>query len=217
MITIETLRAAGILEALILRVVEIEQAERRAARREQNRINKQNQRSRQHVTADSDDIADRRKKTVADQTPRQQTKRDTALILTSLPSSSLSSLVDRPLSTAARARRPLPPDWEPKGEQRDATEADEFRDHARAKGYQYIDWDAAYRNFQKSPYNARNKGGQNGQGRRHGSVLDAFDRLGERLRQAGASEDYVPGSSGPRPLQLDQEMRAASLKLVPKR
>jgi len=53
----------------------------------------------------------------------------------------------------------LPADWQPIGNQRDPTEADEFRDHARAKGYQYSDWHAAYRNFQRSPYNARNKNG----------------------------------------------------------
>ena len=113
-------------------------------------------------------------------------------------------------------RRPLPDDWEPIGEQRDPAEADEFRDHARAKGYQYIDWHAAYRNFQKSQYNARNQGGQNGRGRRHGSVLDALDRIGERLKAAGASDDYIPGSSGPRPLELDTPLRPTNLKLVSK-
>jgi len=58
-----------------------------------------------------------------------------------------------------RAKTPLPPDWQPIGPQRDPVEPDEFRDHARAKGYQYSDWHAAYRNFQRSPYNPRNKPG----------------------------------------------------------
>jgi len=58
-----------------------------------------------------------------------------------------------------RKKTALPDDWQPIGQQRDPTEPDEFRDHARAKGYQYTDWHAAYRNFQRSPYNARNKTG----------------------------------------------------------
>jgi hypothetical protein len=58
-----------------------------------------------------------------------------------------------------KTKTPLPADWQPIGDQRDPAEAEEFRDHARAKGYQYSDWNAAYRNYQRSPYNARNKNG----------------------------------------------------------
>ena len=58
MITIATLRAAGLTETQILRVVEIEQSERRAERREQNRIHQQNHRARKHVSADAPDRAD---------------------------------------------------------------------------------------------------------------------------------------------------------------
>src|SRR5262245_26723454 len=57
-ITIEMMQQAGIPNELILKVKAIEEMERRAARREQNRINKRNQRLRQHVSADSADIAD---------------------------------------------------------------------------------------------------------------------------------------------------------------
>ncbi len=192
MIDIRTLRAAGLTDEQILKVIEEDQAKVR----EQTRIRQRNHRAR------NGDLRD---------------KRDMALTVL-LPSSNLPS-IDRPLPTAARAKHaktPLPPDWQPKGEQRDVAEADEFRDHALAKDYRYANWDAAYRNFQKSPYNARNKGGQNGQGRRHGSVLDAFDRLGEKLYAQGATDDYIPGSSGPRPLQLDTQVRSNGLKLVPK-
>jgi len=59
----------------------------------------------------------------------------------------------------SKKKETLPENWQPIGPQRDLAEADEFRDHARAKGYQYSDWHAAYRNFQRSPYNARNKPG----------------------------------------------------------
>jgi hypothetical protein len=58
MITVATLRAAGLSDSAIVKVLEIEQKERNAARREQNRINKQNQRARQHVSADVADCAD---------------------------------------------------------------------------------------------------------------------------------------------------------------
>jgi len=58
-----------------------------------------------------------------------------------------------------KAKTALAPDWQPVGPQRDPIEAEEFRDHARAKGYRYSDWNAAYRNYQRSPYNPRNKNG----------------------------------------------------------
>jgi hypothetical protein len=62
------------------------------------------------------------------------------------------------------------------------------------------------------------RGGQNGQGRRHGSVLDAADRLREKLNAQGSfAEDYVPGSSGPTPLRLDTPVRPAGLRVIPKR
>jgi len=192
-ISIASVRAAGFTAEQIVKVLEEADAERR----EKARIIKRNQRARPPDSVDN------------------------ALIV--------SPPIERPtlfqeerseivaLAPAKKRRRSLPDDWEPIGPQRDPAEADEFRDHARAKGYQYIDWHAAYRNFQKSQYNARNRGGQNGRGRRHGSVLDAFDRLGERLKAAGATDDYIPGSSGPRPLELDTQVRPAGLKLVPKR
>lgn len=54
----------------------------------------------------------------------------------------------------------LPDDWQPKGPQRDPAEPDEFRNKARANGWTYADWHAAYFNYQKHPeYNWRNKNG----------------------------------------------------------
>ena len=69
----------------------------------------------------------------------------------------VSKIKDLKKESRAKPKTVLPPEWQPIGDQRDPTEADEFRDHARAKGYRYSDWNAAYRNFQRSPYNARNK------------------------------------------------------------
>ena len=61
MIKIATLRAAGLSAEQIVKVLETDEAERAAHRREQNRIAKKNQRSRQQnaaACADSADAAD---------------------------------------------------------------------------------------------------------------------------------------------------------------
>jgi hypothetical protein len=58
MITVSILRAAGLTDEQIVRVIETEQNERKLARREQNRIHQRNHRSRKHVSADRADIAD---------------------------------------------------------------------------------------------------------------------------------------------------------------
>lgn len=52
MISIRVLRAAGLSSEQIVKVLELDESERRLTRREQNRINKQKQRSRQHVSTD---------------------------------------------------------------------------------------------------------------------------------------------------------------------
>src|SRR6185503_8581418 len=57
-IKIATLRAAGLSAEQIVQVLEKHEEERGAARREQNRIAKRNQRSRQQISADSADSAD---------------------------------------------------------------------------------------------------------------------------------------------------------------
>lgn len=107
----------------------------------------------------------------------------------------------------------LPENWHP--ELVGSVEFDRFCDHARTKGRLCVDWEAALRNWNRDA--PRFHGGQgNGKGRRSGSVLDAADRLREKLKQAGATEDYVPGSGGPEPLRLDNEMRPANLRLIPK-
>jgi hypothetical protein len=74
------------------------------------------------------------------------------------------SLEKKIIKEEKRKSRPtktsLPDDWQPKGPQRDPTEAEEFRNKARAKGWTYVSWDAGYLNYQKHPdYNHRNKPG----------------------------------------------------------
>ena len=58
MIDIGVLRASGLTDAQILKVLETEQSERQAKVREQNRIRQRNQRSRNAVTRDVRDVRD---------------------------------------------------------------------------------------------------------------------------------------------------------------
>jgi hypothetical protein len=121
--------------------------------------------------------------------------------------------IGRGRASRAKPQTPLPDNWHP--ELAGNVEFERFCDHARSKGRLCADWDAALRNWNRNA--PRFNGAQgNGNGRRSGSVLDAFDRLGEKLKAAGASDDYVPGSSGPRPLKLDTQVRPNGLKLIPK-
>jgi hypothetical protein len=109
----------------------------------------------------------------------------------------------------------LPPDWtldddgrayarQKHGwdDQRIDDEAERFRDYALSNGRRQVDWKASWRRWVMSPYR-KNQPQTNGvpHGRRAGSVLDAFDRLHEKLKAAGATGDYIPGSSGPIPLE----------------
>lgn len=140
---------------------------------------------------------------------------ESPLLTSFLPSESLKG------KTAARARgksrankTEFPVDWEPELKFDEGLEFAKFKASALAHGRVYVNWPQAWANWKLNAPNF-NRSGRNG--RRHGSVLDAFDRIGERLVAAGASEDYVPGSSGPRPLQLDQELRPANPRLISSR
>ena len=72
------------------------------------------------------------------------------------------------------------------------SEAQRFRDHALAKGRKARDWPAAWRNWVTSPFQQKPQEA-NGHGRRHGSVLDALDRLEERY---AAGDDSAAGENG---------------------
>jgi len=195
-VTVAMLRAAGLTEAQIIKVLEAVEAERR----EKARIIKRNQRARPPDTQDTQD--------------RQV--RDTSF----LPNKE---------KKEGRKKHLLAESWKPSDEDRAYArtkgwpdnrieiEGERFRLYYVTKGTLIANEHLTWCKWVMSPI--QNAGGQygNGQGRRQGSILDAGDRLREKLRQAGASEDYVPGSSGPRPLQLDNELRAPSLRLIPKR
>jgi hypothetical protein len=132
-VTVAMLRAAGLSEAQIICVVEMVDKEDIAGQRERWRIQKQNQRLRPQMSALS--AAPPLLRRSNNTKPKKEARKKPTLI-------------------------PLPDDWQPKGPQRDPTEPDEFRNKARAKGWMYANWDAAYRNYQDHPeYNHRNKNG----------------------------------------------------------
>lgn len=68
MISISILRAAGLTDEQIVKVIETEQNERMLARREQNRIHQRNHRARKHVSAYRADNADTKTNVAPQQT-----------------------------------------------------------------------------------------------------------------------------------------------------
>jgi hypothetical protein len=102
-------------------------------------------------------------------------------------------------------------------EQRIDAEAERFRLYHVDKGDLIKDEHLSWCKWVTSPYrNINNSGGQT-HGRRHGSVLDAADRLIEELGGEEAARRYVPGSEGPRPLNLDSGKSPPNLRLIPSR
>lgn len=132
---------------------------------------------------------------------------------------------ERKESTHARAS-PLPDGWRLSeadtayarsknwDESRIQAEAERFSHHARLRGRAVADWSAAWRAWVTSPYQQQQPKTESGSGRGR-SILDAADRLIEQLGGHEAAKRYVPGSSGPQPLNLDSRAGAARLRLVP--
>jgi hypothetical protein len=117
-----------------------------------------------------------------------------------------------------RSRRkpqtPLPEDFIPANlSDSNGGEFEKFKDHARTHDRRCADWAAAWRNWERRAAEFNQQRG-NGNG---GSVLAAFNRLGERLKEAGATGDYIPGSGGPEPLRLDTKKRPDGFKLISSR
>src|SRR5262249_23603371 len=82
----------------------------------------------------------------------------------------------------------------------------------RSEGVEKADWEAFFEIWlQKKP-----PAGRTGNGKA-GSVLAAADRLIERFEQQGATDDYIPGTSGPEPLALDKPPSANGLRKLPPR
>jgi hypothetical protein len=167
-ISIATLRAAGLTEAQVLRVVELAERERKAQARDLSRIRQRNHRSRNDVTRDKRDIANGHEITRQNQSSRNDVTRDSvtnghSFFLTSSLESPLTESQHSKNGVSGRARRGsrLSPDWNPDFEDlafarnfldpsRIASEAARFRDYWLARaGPQAVklDWPATWRNW----------------------------------------------------------------------
>lgn len=93
-----------------------------------------------------------------------------------------------------------------------ASEWQRFRDHSLSKGKKHRNVDAAWRNWVTSPFQA-----QTGNTPDERSVLKAADRQLDQFGGRAAAANYVPGSSGPRPLSLDYGDEPPSPKLISSR
>lgn len=192
-LSIAHLRAAGIGDKLILDAI----AEVEAEQREKARIRQRNHRSRNGSNGDTRDMRDMRDTNIEERKKEEEG----------------SKFIARKNARTKKPMIPLPENWHP--ELAGDIEFEKFSDHARQNDRHCADWEAAWRNWNRNKPQF-NKRGQNGNGRRHGSVLDAADRLIEKLGGEEAARRYVPGSEGPRPLDLDKYGRPTNLKLIPK-
>ncbi len=190
-ITIETLRAAGLSDAEILRVIEIEQAERLKNTREANRLRQQRYRARvTDVTRDQRD---------------QRDKRDGHIDTSSLDTQN------------KKVRKvSISPDWKPTDADRDYakakgwsdsridTEAERFHNHYLANGEARKSWRASWCKWVISPFQNGNGGLGNGRtvqarDERH-SISATFDKIFEKLA-SGDGASVVPFEANPRLLQ----------------
>ena len=181
-ITIASLRAAGLSAEQIVRVFETVETEKIERRRTRNRINKQNQRSRHHVSADSGDID------------------DTLTSALNLSSPSLSSEKKEKEGSKIKSlpRKTLLPDgWEPKdghlakAERLNldagfvAEKADDLRNWAHSKAVMRADWDATFYGFLK-PKEAKN-------GQHPTETLgQRCERLARKARQLEEAAELFP-------------------------
>jgi hypothetical protein len=209
--TLNHLRKAGLTEAQILRVVEVADAEQSERRQEQNR-----EAARKYRT--------RRQQNHADSADRQQNHADKQN-----HADAESACVSKKERKKKGSKHTLPENWvltdkdrayaRMKGwpDTRIDTEGERFRLYYLTKASLITDDHLTWCKWVISPFQNGNGGRGNGQGRRHGSVLDACDRLREKLNAQGSfAEQYVPGSSGPTPLRLDQDVRPTGLRVIPK-
>lgn len=150
--------------------------------------------------------------------------RDNALLLTSSSSQEITKEESKKVRGPKRVRPSLiPADWKVPDRARtialelhlnlDQIEA-RFRDYLASTGKLYVDYDAGFCNFVRNT--PKFNGAQNGQDDRK-SVLAASDRIIERQGGMDAARAYVPGSSGPAPLNLDFGPVSPSPKLISSR
>ena len=189
MITVDTLKAAGLTSDQIVRVLECELAEKKLNRREQNRIAKRNSRYRQQENADCQQkTAD--KKIEENQRACQQQNADksphTPLIQSQRIDQSQITREWRPNSNGL-----LLADQKGLASKDLEEEIERFRDYYLARGTAMANWDAAWANWLRSPYR---KGQANG----HEKPLTFYQQSCaewrstlDQLREFG-SGDYEP-------------------------
>jgi hypothetical protein len=216
MIDIAILRAAGLSDEQILKVLELDQNERKAVRREQNRINKQNQRSRQHFYADIEINKQNQRScqhVSADTltSPLIDKENPACNALHSVTSSSPPSSPSLPSPTPPSITTPpfSPPPDTKKARAANATllpegynlserminyaldrkwtparvqdEFEKFVLHAQKKGCRYVNWDAAWQSWVRSPYqlNGGGNGGHHAPAKK--SLVDVCNDLLEEI------------------------------------
>jgi len=219
MIDIRTLRAAGLTDVQILKVIEEDQAKRR----EQNRKAQIKHRSRQHDIAYGADRGDIEISPISKSFSTESSLEISLVALATPAVPKYPAEFERFYSTYPRHTGK---DAALKAWRRAITKtsnaeliagAERYRDDANREA-QFTKHPATWLNagcHADEPLPRKAQG--NGQGRRHGSVLDACDRLKEKLNAQGSfADEYIPGTSGPTPLRLDQEMRPANLRIVSK-
>jgi len=167
-ITIATLRAAGLTEAQILQVVEIADTQQVEKRRQQNREAARNYRARQqsqHDSADSADAADGERH-ISKKEEKKERKKVRKVSKTVMPDA-----------------------WHPAIAPEDGAEFERFTNYCKANAKTYADWDAAWYNWRTSPYRNGRQG--NGTLRPHpGPVESPITAAANRIRQKlGLVED----------------------------
>jgi hypothetical protein len=170
MISIRVLKASGLTDKEVLRVLEVEQDERLATVREQNRIRQRNHRARNGVTRDQRDM------------------RDTSI-------REVSKKERKEVSKEGR-KRPLPPDFQPDlawamekrkwTSEEAAAEAERFRYHYLASGTPWVDWQCVWRKWVTSPFQQKGNGNGNGHAPRPHSREDREERTGIALAKLRA-------------------------------
>jgi hypothetical protein len=177
MIPIKVLRAAGLSDAQIVKVIDGDQQEKLLHRREKNRKHQQNHRSRKQISAYSADSAD------ASLLKKESKEEKKGKKASRLPAS------------------PVPADWQPSAacldnlrqrgipDQQIDQEVPRFRDHAAAHGRLLLDRDAAFRNWMTSPY--RKPANSNGTTRRFNGNQDPTMAACDRLIAAAAASEAI--------------------------
>ena len=169
-ISITILRAAGLSDTEILRVIEQQEIVDEAAKakvREQTRERTRRWRERMR------DVCDASPSSPASHKEERKEPKERRNTLTDVPIGTSVRVRD-----AKRPKVPLPADWNPVVRVEDAAELERFKDHARAKDAHYADWDAAWRNWLTSPYRKANGWHANGRPK------ETFDEQCKRLADA---------------------------------